>query len=175
MRALTLDFRRTELPHGWINVALLIAGVAATGYAGWSAWQLSADGRTLDAKLASLSKRPDRKATQRAGADGQQVDRESRVLANVAMELNTPWNPMFRALEEAPQKIALLSIEPDAHKRELILTGEAKDFKEMLDYVRYLQGQTMLSGIALQTHQINQQDRDKPVRFRITAGWTVRS
>ena len=175
MRALTLDFRRNERPHGWINVVLLIAGVAAAGYAGWSAWQLSADGRALDAKLASLSKKPERKAPQRAGADAQQFERETRVLANVAVELNTPWNPLFRALEEAPQKIALLSIEPDAHKRELILTGEAKDFTEMLDYVRYLQGQTMLSGIALQTHQINQQDRDKPVRFRITAGWTVRS
>jgi Tfp pilus assembly protein PilN len=175
MRALTLDFRRDKRPHGWINVALLIAGVAAVGYAGWSAWQLSADGSALDAKLASLSKKPERKAPQRAGADSQQFEREARVLANVAAELNMPWNPLFRALEEAPQKIALLSIEPDAHKRELILTGEAKDFTEMLDYVRYLQRQVMLSGIALQTHQINQQDRDKPVRFRITAGWTARS
>lgn len=175
MRALTLDFRRNELPHGWINVALLVAGIAAAGLAGWSAWRISADGRALDARLASLSNKPDRKSTQRAGADAQQFDRESRVLANVAVELNTPWNPLFRALEEAPQKIALLSIEPDAHKRELILTGEAKDFKEMLDYVRYLQGQTMLSGISLQTHQINQQDRDKPVRFRITAVWTTRT
>ncbi|MBK7663199.1 MAG: PilN domain-containing protein [Sterolibacteriaceae bacterium] len=175
MRALTLDFRRNELPHGWINAVLLIAGVAAAGYAGWSAWQLSADGRTLDAKLANLSKKPGREAPLREGADAQRFERETRILANVALELNTPWNPLFRALEEAPQKVALLSIEPDAHKRELILTGEAKDFTEMLDYVRYLQGQTMLSGIALQTHQINQQDRDKPVRFRITAGWTVRS
>lgn len=175
MRALTLDFRRNELPHGWINVVLLFAGVAAAGYAGWSAWQFSADARALEAKLASLSKQPERKTAQRSGADAQQFDRESRVLANVAVELNTPWNPLFRALEDAPQKVALLSIEPDAHKRELVLTGEAKDFKEMLDYVRYLQGQTMLSGIALQTHQINQQDSDKPVRFRITAAWTVRS
>ncbi|MBK6975604.1 MAG: PilN domain-containing protein [Sterolibacteriaceae bacterium] len=175
MRALTLDFRRNELPHGWINAVLLIAGVAAAGYAGWSAWQLSADGRALDAKLANLSKKPGREAPQREGADAQRFERETRILANVALELNTPWNPLFHALEEAPQKVALLSIEPDAHKRELILTGEAKDFTEMLDYVRYLQGQTMLSGISLQTHQINQQDRDKPVRFRITAGWTVRS
>ena len=175
MRALTLDFRRDERPHGWINVALLIAGVVAAGYAGWSAWQLSGDGHALDAKLASLTKKPERQAPQRAGTDAQQFERESRVLANVAVELNTPWNPLFRALEEAPQKIALLSIEPDAHKRELILTGEAKDYTEMLDYVRYLQGQTMLSGIALQTHQINLQDPDKPVRFRITAGWTARS
>lgn len=175
MLPLTLDFRRNERPHGWINGALLVAGVLAAGYAGWSAWQFSADGRSLDARLASLSKKPQQKAAPIAGVEAQQFERESRVLANVAIELNTPWNPLFRALEAAPQKIALLSIEPDAHKRELILTGEAKDFKEMLDYVRYLQGQAMLSGIALQTHQINQQDRDKPVRFRITAGWTVRS
>lgn len=175
MRALTLDFRRDERPHGWINAILLVAGLAAAGYAGWTAWELSADGAELETKLASLSKKPERKAPQRTGADAQQVERESRVLAAVALELNTPWNPLFRALEEAPQKVALLSMEPDAHKRELILTGEAKDLKEMLDYVRYLQGQSMLSGIALQTHQINHQDRDKPVRFRITAGWTVRS
>lgn len=175
MRALTLDFRRNVRPHGWINTVLLLAGMAAAGFAGWSAWQTSADLHALEATLASLSKQPQRKAPLRAGTDAQQFERETRVLANVALELNTPWNPLFRALEAAPQKIALLSIEPDAHKRELILTGEAKDFKEMLDYVRYLQEQAMLSGIALQTHQINQQDRDKPVRFRITAGWTVRS
>jgi len=29
MRALTLDFRRKDLPHGWINPVLLLAGVAA--------------------------------------------------------------------------------------------------------------------------------------------------
>lgn len=175
MRALTLDFRREDRPYRWINSVLLVAGLAAAGYVGWQAWQLSATGNELDAELARLTKQPERKVPRRVGPEAEQVERESRVLAAVALELNTPWNPLFRALEAAPQKVALLSMEPDAHKRELILTGEAKDFKEMLDYVRYLQGQTMLSGIALQTHQINHQDRDKPVRFRITAGWTTRS
>lgn len=173
MRALTLDFRRDRRPHGWINAVLLAAGVAAAGYAGWSGWQSSVKRTELEAALAGLSKKPESRTVARSPADAQKFALESRVLSAVAAELNTPWDPLFRALEQAPQKVALLSVEPDARKRELVLTGEAKDFKEMLDYVRYLQSQRMLAGIALQTHQINQQDRDKPVRFRITAAWTL--
>lgn len=175
MRALTLDFRRDRRPHGWINAVLLAAGLVAAAYAGWASWQSSSASSELEATLAGLTKKPGKRTVVRAPADAQKFDLESRVLSRVAAELNTPWSPLFHALEQAPQKIALLSVEPDAHKRELILTGEAKDFKEMLDYVRYLQGVGMLSGIALQTHQINQQDRDKPVRFRITAAWTLQS
>ena len=33
------------------------------------------------------------------------------------------------------------------------------------------QSQPMLTSVALQTHQMNRQDRDKPIRFRITAHW----
>ena len=55
------------------------------------------------------------------------------------------------------------------------LTGEARDFDVLMNYFRHLQEQPVLTEVVLQTHQINRQDRDKPVRFRIAAHWAKTS
>lgn len=92
--------------------------------------------------------------------------------AKVAQELSVPWPRLFAVLEgAAKQPVALLSLELDGARHDLVLTGEARNFAALLDYYRYLQQQSMLDKVALQTHQVNRQDSDKPVRFRITAQW----
>jgi Tfp pilus assembly protein PilN len=92
--------------------------------------------------------------------------------ARVARELAAPWARLFAVLETAAdQPVALLSIEPDAVRGELVLTGEARDQEALLAYYRYLQGQAVLSAVVLQAHQVNRQDRQKPVRFRVSARW----
>lgn len=173
MHALTLDFRHNDRPFGWINSLLLLTGLALLSLTAYYAWQMSERTSELESFVASRSKPAAKSSASRNSGEQQEMEREMGVARNVVTQLNLPWEPMFKVLEDAPQKVALLSVEPDARKRELVLTGEAKDFTEMLDYVRYLQGQPMFFGINLQTHQINQQDNDKPVRFRLTAGWAA--
>lgn len=41
----------------------------------------------------------------------------------------------------------------------------------MFAYVRKLQAQPMLTSVYLSSHQVSEQDRNKPIRFEFTATW----
>jgi Tfp pilus assembly protein PilN len=168
-----LDFlhpHRRPAIGGWL--LLLLGLLALAGALGW---------RFLDLGPRLVSGEAELRRLQGAVAAGEpatvrlsdeQLAAEWARAAKVAKELAAPWAPLFALLEGATgQPVALLSLEPDGNRHELILTGEARNFAALLDYYRYLQQQPMLTTVALQTHQVSRQDRDKPVRFRITAHW----
>ena len=52
----------------------------------------------------------------------------------------------------------MLSIEPDARKRALNITGEAKNADDMVAYIALLKAQEMFVGVVLVRHEINEQD-----------------
>lgn len=91
---------------------------------------------------------------------------------NVVAQLNLPWRDLFSAIEMAtPATIALLSIEPDAKKRLLHATAEAKNSDEMLAYIEQLKRQPFFANVILTRHEVNEQDPNKPLRFQFEAGW----
>jgi len=73
----------------------------------------------------------------------------------------------------AGKDVALLAIQPDKHKGEVVIGGEAKDVAAMLNYMRRLNDARQLSEVVLLSHQIEQQDPQKPVRFNLSAKWIV--
>ena len=105
----------------------------------------------------------------------EQLAAEWRQTSAVAGALNQPWESLFSMLEAAAPagQVAMLTLEPNAALRELALTAEAKNFKAMLDFYRLLGRHADWSEVVLHSHQINQQDNEKPIRFRITAKWGV--
>jgi Tfp pilus assembly protein PilN len=168
-----LDFRRPRRAAAGLGWLLLGAGLLLLG--GMLAWHglvldpglRAAEGRWRELQAALAARQP---ASVRG--DEQQLAVHWQRGARVARELAAPWEPLFAVLEAAADRpVALLSIEPDATRGELVLTGEARDHEALLDYYRYLQGAAVLSAVVLQTHQVNQQDRQKPVRFRVSARW----
>jgi len=175
MQPIALDFVRRRRPPdrtSWIVLALgalLCAGVLA--------WQQFDRAGELAARKAELARLQSALAAQRpetARLDDKQLATEWGRALSVAGELNQPWDRLFAMLEKDPKRpVALLTLQPDAAKHELMLTAEAKNFEEMLAYYRYLQRQEMLSAVVLHAHQINQQDRDRPIGFRITATWAA--
>lgn len=97
---------------------------------------------------------------------------ELRYASRVIDKLDLPWDSLFAAVESAfNQQATLLAIEPDAETRQVRLTAEAKDFPAMLDYLKQLQQSPALRDAYLSSHQINQQDSQRPVRFVINARW----
>jgi Tfp pilus assembly protein PilN len=67
--------------------------------------------------------------------------------------------------------VALLSIESDTGKRQVKISGEAKDIESVLNYLRVLGAQPKLANVYLQSHQLQQQDPQHPVRFALGAAW----
>ena len=168
-----LDFinprRRTSL-WGWLLLLLGLAGVG--GLLAWSLLELAPSVRAGEAQLQRLQSAVAAREPVLQTLSDEQLAADSTQARAVLQLLNTPWADLFAAIEgSSEQGVALLNLEPDAVRNELVLNGEARNYAALMGYYRYLQQQPMLSSVALQTHQVNQQDRDKPVRFRISAHW----
>ncbi len=177
MRRIHLDFIGTRRPAGMSGWLLLLAGlVAAVALITWDQVHLQPLNAAGEKKLRSLQAAIDmRHAAIPRMNDAQLLAEWTHAIA-VADELNLPWEKLFSTLEsEAARPVAILSLDPDAGKHELVLSGEAKNFEEMLAYYRMLQQQPIFSGLELHTHQINRQDRENPIRFRVTTKWAEKS
>ena len=87
-------------------------------------------------------------------------------------QLNIPWRDLLDAVESAtPKEVALLSLEPDAHKNILRGVAEAKTSDDMLSYVEQLKKPGFFDLVVLTKHEVNEQDPNKPLRFQFEAHW----
>lgn len=172
MRALTLDFVHTSRRTPWIGVVVLLLGALAVGAAANQERALSGQIELASARLAAISKGGQAKPVQPVDAQAQQI--EIRNANEILQQLALPWSDLFKVVETANEKeIALLSIQPDAGKRVLRLSGEAKNFEALLAYIARLEQTPMLSQVYLSNHEVRLQDPQKPVRFALVASWTV--
>ncbi|HEY6095081.1 MAG TPA: hypothetical protein VIU93_09050 [Gallionellaceae bacterium] len=114
---------------------------------------------------------------------GPSSDRAAAALAlevkranEVLRQLTTPWGGLFQTLEtSAGRNVALLTLEPDTEKRLVKISGEAKDMMAMLNYVQRLENRDAFGTVYLQSHHVQLQDPDKPVRFVVQATWVEKS
>lgn len=93
---------------------------------------------------------------------------------NAVMQLNLPWRALHDAVGAAtPATIAMLALEPDARRRIIKITAEAKTSDDMIAYVEALKEQELFTGVALTRHEINELDPVKPIRFQLEAEWSA--
>jgi Tfp pilus assembly protein PilN len=87
-------------------------------------------------------------------------------------QLNLPWRDLLDALEvSAVPGVALLALEPDAKKRLLKGSAEAKSSEDMLAYIDQLKQQSFFNFVVLTKHEVREQDKFKPWRFQFEARW----
>jgi Tfp pilus assembly protein PilN len=173
MQPLHLDFSTQRRPAGIARWLTLLAGVAAlVGVLAWQGLVWQPRLTVAEKKLRALQSDLTARRPVLRNMSNEQLTTEWRQTTAVAGALNQPWEQLFSMLEAATgRQVALLTLEPNATLREVVLTAEAKNFNAMLDFYRLLGQQAELSAVVLHSHQINQQDNDKPIRFRITATW----
>lgn len=175
MRTLELDYQRDHRPVPWLGVAVLVAalaGLAALALA-WQtftqqalAWQAQADRALRQSAQHAPAARPLGEQALRA----QQL--EVRQANQVVRELAVPWNTLFQAVEGAGgEGIALLSLDPDPQKGVVKISGEAKNLDVLLAYVKQLAAREVFSGVLLQSHQVQGEIAEKPLRFALVAHW----
>lgn len=173
MAPLHLDFvrpRRSSSAWGWF--ALILGAGIALGLAAWDQQILAGEIASAQRELADVRSAIAANEPASLRLQGADLAFEWQRASNVSSSLSAPWAELFAMLEGyADQPVALLGMDPDLAKNDLVLSGEARDLAALLDYVRYLKKQPMLSAVTLQSHQVSRQDRDKPVRFRIVANW----
>lgn len=170
--ALELDFRSTAPRWPALGLVLLIVGVLAAAYTVNEAWALHDQISLAQAKLEHLNRGA--KPRPLPPLDTETLHTEVRAANEILQQLALPWNALFLDLETTGDKqIALLSIQPDAGKKLVRITGEAKNFDALLAYMTRLEQSKTLRQVYLSSHEVRMQDPDKPVRFALTAAWVV--
>lgn len=94
-----------------------------------------------------------------------------QLVRQTSRSLMTPWADLFAALEAAPANVALLSVEPSAARRSILLTAEAASPADMFNYLQALQKDSHLTGALLASHQVQVQAPGTPLRFQVQANW----
>ena len=96
----------------------------------------------------------------------------SSAARQATQSLQSPWSDVLDALELRPENdVALLSVEPSATKRTLLLTAESRDIPAMLEHLVMLQNDARLKDVALVAHQRQAQAPGTPMRYQIKATW----
>lgn len=178
MKRVRIDFappglRRTlfHTPRpAWL---LLAAGVCLAVPAALYANHYLDDQRAFEAELAARSARVAAPLAVRVVARAPVASEAQAAAVNAAiLQLNLPWRDLHDAVARAtPVSVALLALEPDAKRRVLRITAEARGSDDMFAYVERLQGPDWFAHVALTRHEINEQDPNRPIRFQLDAQW----
>lgn len=67
----------------------------------------------------------------------------------------------------------LLALNPEGAKREIRISGEARDFPALAAYQERLAGQPQLSSVQLLSHQLVPSPGGVAVRFELLATWSA--
>jgi Tfp pilus assembly protein PilN len=129
--------------------------------------------RALEAELAARSAKVVAPSVVVAAPAKINISAPQAAAVNAAiLQLNLPWRDLHDAVQGAtPASVALLALEPDAKRRVLRITAEARSSDDMLAYVERLQDEAWITGVALTRHEINEQDPNRPIRFQLDAEW----
>ena len=168
-------FKRTLHRTGtrtWVMAAIGLALCVAAGVIGA---RLLARQKADNALLEAARARANVPVVVAVASTAPRISELQAASVNAAvMQLNLPWRALQDAIGAAtPRSIAMLALEPDARKRSMKITAEAKTSDAMIAYVEELKKQELFSAVALSRHEINEQDPLRPIRFQIEAEWTA--
>lgn len=174
MRALKLDFvyRPSRLRMLGFAAMALAVGVAATMLQAYM--RLNTDLSDWEMKWSRLQKVQSHgeKHGVSQKEEGEKLQTELKFANEVIQRLALPWDRLFHEVETSvDEQVSLLGVEPDAEKRELRITAEAQSLSAMLEYTKRLQTIALFKDAHVASHQIQQQDPQKPVRFMVNAQW----
>lgn len=163
-----LSYQRLTL----IGLVLIVVALFISAYV-WAEYQQTEQMLLeTEARLNTLA--PAQKATPVQSVVETASEAEIEYARAIVAQLSTPWNPLLNALERINmQNVALLSVEPNRKKQQLVITGQAKNMESTLSYIKRLEEIDGLSQVYLLKHQIDQSDPNKPVGFTILAQWAI--
>lgn len=174
---LDLDFIQAPFfsltKFSWLSLFLLAASLVVA-LVTWQTYQANrAEYLGLEAKLAEFNLQKQRKPAIKQALVSIQPE-QLKQLQETINTLTIPWNALFEAIEQSDYKdIALVSLEPNSQKQQVVMTGEAKNLQVALAYIAQLENQPVLSQVFLQKHSIDEANTSKPVSFAVIAKWNM--
>lgn len=171
MDRLRLDYQRSFKPFPLAGIALLVGAVAVLLLTVDYYQGLAANIAEMEASLSVFDRAAGRHVRD-AGSERQGVIQDIKLANEVLHRLTMPWENLFQALESSTDpEVTFLGMEPDIDKRIVDISCEAKNIGAMLSFIKRLKERQEFSSVYLHSHQIQQSDPQKPVRFTLVAVW----
>lgn len=177
MSALDLDYQRSMKPFPVAGTILLLLAIVALLITGQHYYRLTAqlsDWQTSQGKF-------ERAANRQAQAkpkhrEGPEMMQEIMQANKILRQMSLPWERLFQAVESSvSREVTLLGMEPDIERHSVRISCEAKNIAAMLNYIKRLELRHEFGSVYLQSHQIQEKDPEKPVRFSLIAAWEIES
>jgi Tfp pilus assembly protein PilN len=163
---LQLDFIQPPRRPKWLGLLLLAIAVGIASQLALRLHDVRSELRRVAATKELLnSDRPRAKPV-----PVERLDEHVKAAEGVVRNLTLPWATLIETLENAATKdVAVLQIQPDAQQQQLRVTAEARDQNAMWQYVRKLAAANTLEDVHLLSHQVQQDDPQKPLQFSVQA------
>lgn len=165
-------FARTNI--SWLGVLVLLLSLVLAAFT-WQAYQTQQN--TFADNALMLSQYSQQAAPVKLPVKSVALTISSDEINQVQESVNAltaPWNELLLAIEQSDMRnIALLSLEPNYKKQQVLLIGEAKNLVAVLQYIKQLEHQPMLAQVYLQKHSIDEVNTAKPVSFTVFAKWEL--
>jgi Tfp pilus assembly protein PilN len=177
MKRVRLDFappsaRRTLLRATPVAWGLAFGGLSVCVAALTQVLHYREEREDVDVLLAALRARAAVPVAAPAALTASIGEPEAAAVNGAISKLNLPWRALHDAVRAAtPPAVALLALEPDANKRVLRISAEAKNSDDMLAYVAALGQGKLFGAVTLVRHEVLEQDPNRPLRFQIDGAW----
>jgi hypothetical protein len=166
MRRIDLDYIAPPRRPLWPGVLLLALSLAVAGELAVRYREVRAELDRLQVAggLLNAERRPTRVVSK------ERLDEEAKSAEIVVRQLTLPWTSLVEKVEKAATtNVAVLQLQPDAQKRLLRLTAEARHQAAMLEYLRRLAAARMLADVHVVSHQVQLEDPRRPIKFTVQA------
>lgn len=176
MRTMTLDFLHPHRSWATVGALLLIAGLIASGVVVWRHQSLLTERSEIGLQLVNSKPFERRNVSEVRGTTGDpklvmlEVSRANAVLAKLAV----PWDTLFSELESASSPdVSLLSVQPESAGKQVRLSGAARRFESVLEYIARLEKGASFANVVLVGHELRP-DAQYAAAFTLTAEWVER-
>lgn len=172
MERLQLDYQSP--PRFYQRPAWLFLGVSLVmgGILTFISMTLDHDNEALGQQVSNLRKRSYELV--RAASVSPSEERKTSVPGDLAEHIEKHslhnWERLFFALESAASdSLTLLELVPD--RDEISISGEAKSFAAVSDYIRRLNETAVIADTHLTTSEVDAKHPQRPIRFSLHARW----
>lgn len=154
----------------WERNCIVIFMLAALCALSWMVWQLHVLGLEQARLQAAIdqAQAPLARAVAHTTALAMPAEALRQMDATTA-RLNVPWSDVLDAIERSTtQKVALLTLEPDARTGSVALTAEARSLVDLLNYAEALGNDAAVASVRLGQHEVQAREPGQPARMTLS-------
>lgn len=154
----------------WERTGLVMALLVGLSALGWMVWQRHVLGLEQERLQAALdqAQAPVARPSPRPLPPATPAE-TLRQMDAVTARLNVPWSDVLDAIERSTtQKVALLTLEPDARTGSVALTAEARSLDDLLSYAEALGQDAAVASVRMGQHDLRAQEPGQPVRMTLS-------